>query len=43
MAYEVKFVTLDGKTAAIIELDAGQVRVADTREIPHARPLTAAG
>lgn len=41
-AFEVEFVTLDGKTAAIIELDADQVRVADTREIPHARPLTAA-
>ena len=41
-AFEVEFVTLDGNTAAIIELESHQIRVAGTREIPHARPLTAA-
>lgn len=41
-AFEVEFVTLDGKTAAIVELESRQIRVAGTREIPHARSLTAA-
>ncbi|MFO7748997.1 MAG: DUF4926 domain-containing protein [Desulfobacteraceae bacterium] len=41
-AFEVEFVTLDGTTAAVLELELYQVRVASAREIPHARPLSAA-
>lgn len=41
-AFEVEFVTLDGKTAAILELDSRQIRAAGTHEISHARPLSAA-
>jgi hypothetical protein len=41
-AYEVEFVTLDGKTAAVLELESRQVRPIGTREIPHARSLCAA-
>lgn len=41
-AFEVEFVTLDGTTAAVLELESHQVRVAAAREIPHARPLSAA-
>ena len=41
-AFEVEFVTLDGKTAAVLELESHQVRFATAREIPHARPLSAA-
>lgn len=36
-AYEVEFVTLDGKTAAVVTLEAEQVRPVGAREIPHAR------
>ena len=36
-AYEVEFLTLDGKTAAVVTLEAGQVRPASCREITHAR------
>ena len=38
-AYEVEFVTLDGRTAAVATLDAGQVRPVGAREITHAREL----
>jgi len=41
-AYEVEFVTLDGKTAAVLELESHQVRPLGAREIPHARRLRAA-
>lgn len=41
-AYEVEFVTLDGATNAVLELESHQVRVADKYEIPHARSLSAA-
>ena len=41
-AFEVEFVILDGKTAAVLELESHQVRFATAREIPHARPLSAA-
>jgi len=41
-AFEVEFVTLDGATAAVLELESHQVRIAAAREIPHARPLSAA-
>ena len=41
-AFEVGFVTLDGTTAAVLELESYQIRVATAREIPHARSLSAA-
>ncbi len=41
MAYEVEFTTLTGKTAAVVTLEATQVRPVGTREITHARELIA--
>ncbi|WP_058557059.1 DUF4926 domain-containing protein [Thiohalocapsa sp. ML1] len=41
-AYEVEFVTLDGETAAVLELESRQVRPIGPHEIPHARNLRAA-
>jgi Domain of unknown function (DUF4926) len=41
LAYEVEFTTLDGNTAAVVTLEAGQVRPVDEREITHARKLLA--
>jgi len=41
-AYEVEFTTLDGKTAAVVTVEAGQVRPVGEREITHARELQAA-
>jgi len=38
-AYEIEFVTLDGKTAAVVTLEAASVRPVGQREIPHAREL----
>jgi hypothetical protein len=38
-AYEVEFITLEGKTAAVITLEALQVRPVGQREIAHAREL----
>ena len=38
-ANEVEFVTLDGRTAAVVTLEADQVRPVNNREIPHAREL----
>ena len=38
-AYEVEFMTLEGKTAAVITLEAAQVRPVGQREIAHAREL----
>ncbi len=38
-AYEVEFITLEGKTAAVITLEASQVRPVGQREIAHAREL----
>ncbi len=40
-AYEVEFLTLDGKTAAVVTLESGQVRPVGRREITHARELAA--
>ena len=40
-AYEVEFITLDGKTAAVVTLEAAQVRPVGHREITHARELAA--
>ena len=41
-AYEVEFVTLDGRTAAVVTLGADQVRPVHEREITHARELSVA-
>ena len=39
LAYEVEFTTLEGKTAAVVTLEASQVRPVGKREITHAREL----
>ncbi len=39
-AYEVEFLTLDGRTAAVVTLEADQVRPVHKREITHARELS---
>jgi len=36
-AYEVEFVTLDGHTAAIVTLEAAQVRPVTRRDLTHTR------
>ena len=41
-AYEVEFVALDGHTAAVVTLEASQVRPISRREITHARELSVA-
>jgi hypothetical protein len=41
-AYEVEFLTLDGRTAAVITVEVAQVRPVGHREITHARELAAA-
>ena len=41
-AYEVEFTTLNGTTAAVVTLEANQVRPVGRREITHARELTQA-
>ena len=38
-AYEVEFVTLTGKTAAVLTVSADQIRPVGSSEIPHAREL----
>jgi hypothetical protein len=42
-ACEVEFTTLDGKTAAVVTLEAHQVRPVGQREITHARELHVSG
>ena len=42
LAFEVEFTTLDGHTAAVVTLEASQVRPVHKREITHARELQAA-
>jgi hypothetical protein len=39
LAYEIEFTTLDGRTAAVVTLEAAQVRPVGRREITHAREL----
>ena len=39
LAYEVEFTTLDGKTAAVVTVEAANVRPVGNREITHAREL----
>ncbi len=41
-AYEVEFVTLDGHTAAVVTLEAAQVRPVSRHEMTHARELVPA-
>lgn len=41
LAYEVEFTTLAGSTAAVVTLEASQVRPVGKREITHARELAA--
>ena len=38
-AYEVEFVRLTGKTAAVVTVSAEQIRPVASTEIPHARKL----
>ena len=38
-AYEVEFVALDGHTAAVVTVEASQVRTVTRDEITHARTL----
>lgn len=40
-AYEVEFTTLNGDTAAVVTVEASQVRPVHNREITHARELQA--
>ncbi len=40
--YEVEFVTLDGKTVAVVTVLASQIRPVQEREIAHARRIAAA-
>ncbi len=42
LAYEVEFTTLEGNTAAVVTVEASQVRPVRKREITHARELQAA-
>ena len=42
LAYEVEFLTLDGRTAAVATLEAAQVRPVSRSEITHARELVKA-
>jgi len=41
-AYEVEFLTLDGRNAPVVTLEVARVRPVGRREITHARPLAAA-
>ena len=41
-AYEVEFLPLGGRTAAVVTVEALQVRPVGQREITHARELAAA-
>jgi hypothetical protein len=40
-AYELEFVSLGGKTLAVVTVDAALVRPVNPREITHARQLAA--
>ncbi|HEV7374893.1 MAG TPA: DUF4926 domain-containing protein [Pyrinomonadaceae bacterium] len=41
-AYEVEFVKLDGHTAAVLTLEASQVRPVSRRDLTHTRELSVA-
>ena len=38
-AFEIEFLTLDGKTAAVATVTASQLRPVTERDLTHARPL----
>ena len=38
--FEVEFLTLDGKTAAIATVPSSQVRAVSSQDITHARPVS---
>ncbi len=38
--YEVEFMTVDGETIAVVTLAADQIRRADPKEMPNARPIS---
>ena len=40
-AFEVEFTTLDGETAAVVTVEASQVRPVGGHEISHAREMAA--
>ena len=40
-AFEVEFVTLDGQTAAVVTVEASDVRPVGRREMSHARAMAA--
>ena len=42
LAYEVEFTMLDGKTAAVVTVEAAQIRPVGEREITHSRSLAPA-
>ena len=42
LAYEVEFTTLDGRTAAVVTVEAAQLRSVGRREITHAREMAPA-
>ena len=42
LAYEVEFTTLAGMTAAVVTVEAAQVRPVGKREITHAREVAPA-
>jgi hypothetical protein len=42
LAYEVEFTTLDGSTAAVVTVEAANVRPVSNRDITHVRELQAA-
>jgi hypothetical protein len=41
--YEVEFMTLEGKTLAVVTLRPAQVRPIQPRDVAHVRELTATG
>ena len=41
LAYELEFTTLDGRTAAVVTVEASDVRPVSRHEITHARALAA--
>jgi len=42
LAYEVEFTTLDGSTAAVVTVEAANVRPVSKRDITHVREMLAA-
>ncbi len=43
VAYEVEFTSLDGHTAAVVTLEAHQVRPVSRSDMAHARHVTVSG